>query len=190
MFTKLKMKVLSLSAQIFPVLLAVVPLLLVLVGLPALAQDAGVLDPNVTVLKDLQLPTDPTDLGQLAGVIVSAVMVGRYGLAVSLGVTLVITALRTWVPETTKFGAWMKTRLGAIVMNFGFSLGMAFGTAFLAHTTLTLDIALRAVQVALSAAGGWSIYKAIREELDEKKAAAAGAAAAATPSAVDEHLNK
>lgn len=190
MFTKLKMKVLNLSARVFPVLLAVVPVLLVLCGLPALAQDGGLLDPNVTVLKDLVLPSDPTDIGQLAGVIISAVMGGRYGLAVSLGVTLAITAMRRWVPETTKFGRWMQTRLGAIIMNFSVSLSMAFGTAFLSHSTLTLDIALRAIQVAFTAAGGWSIYKAIREELDERKVAAAGAAAAATPSAVDENLNK
>jgi hypothetical protein len=174
----------TLAARALPLALKLAPVVLVLVAGLALADAA-----SSTHLQDLTLPSDPTDLGALAGVLVTAVMQGRWGVVVSLGVTLLVAALRKFVPTSTKFGAWMHGRIGAIVFNFATSLGLAFAAVFVSGSPITVDVVVRALQVALTAAGGWTIYKAIREEIEERAAAKAGAAAA-EPGNVSGNLDK
>lgn len=130
---------------------------------------------------------DPNDLGAIANLIWNAIMTKNWGLCASLAVLFSVAALRKWVPEHTVVGKWLRTRLGGIITNFAVTLAGAFSTMFLSGHTLSAEMVFKAVSVSLTAAGGWAIYKNIRDAMDEKKAAKAGEAAAATPA---DTLNK
>lgn len=126
------------------------------------------------------------DFGALAKLIWDAVMNKQWGLVASLAILLAVAALRKFVPETTKVGAWLRTKLGGIVTNFAITLSGAFATAFMSGHTFSADLVFKALSVALTASGGWAIYKNVREALDEKKAQEKGADAAKKP---DDTLN-
>lgn len=127
------------------------------------------------------LPFDPSDPGSVAKMLMDAVMNKQWGIVISLSITAAIALLRKYTPEASKFGVWMRGKLGALILNFTFTLGTAFVTLFLSGGTISLDLVLKAVTVALTASGGWSMFKAISEAIAEKKAQAAGAAATADP---------
>lgn len=133
------------------------------------------------------LPGDPTDIGAMANLILGAVMNKQWGLLASLLVLLTVAGLRKWVPETSKLGGWLRTKLGGIIANFAVTLSGTFATMFLAGAPFSFDMVLKALSVALSAAGGWAIFKNVSEAMDELKAQKTGLAAAAAP---DDTLNK
>lgn len=124
---------------------------------------------------------DPTDVQAMAKLVLDAVMNKQWGLLASLAVLITVSSLRKYVPEHTKVGLWFRTKLGGIISAFAVSLSGAFATLFLAGGVFSLDMVLKALSVALGASGGWSIWKNVREALDEKKAQEAGTDAAAAP---------
>ena len=136
------------------------------------------------------LPADLTDLGAMGKLILDAVQNKNYGLLASLVVLLAVAALRKWTPETSKLGAWLKSKLGGMVTSLALSLGGAFATAFMAGASFSLELCLKALTVALTASGGWAIYKNFREALDEGKAQTAGVEASENKAKVEETLNK
>jgi len=121
------------------------------------------------------LPADFTDLGAIAKLAYDAVMNKQWGLLASVVIAALIAGLRKWVPESTKVGAWLRTKLGAIVTNFALSLASAFATAFAAGASFSADLVFKALSVAFAASGGWAIYKNITEAVAESKAQKAGA---------------
>lgn len=124
---------------------------------------------------------DFTDPGAVAKVLLDAVMNKQWGIVVSLAITALIAMLRKWVPEGTVVGKWFRTKLGAIITNFGISLGGAFLALFLAGAPFSFALVLKALSVALTAAGGWTVFKNVTEAINEKKASDAGAAATVKP---------
>lgn len=147
-----------------------VVLAVLLVPLFALAQDA-----IAPVL------ADPTDIHQMAQLILNAIMTKQWGLLASLATLIIVAALRKWVPEKTKVGLWFRTRLGGIIMAFVTTTSGAFATAFLAGVPFSLDMVLKVLSITLTASGGWAIFKNVRDAIDEKKAQAAGTEATQTP---------
>lgn len=124
------------------------------------------------------LPQDPTDLGAMAKLIWDAIMAKQWGLVASLAVLLIVAGLRKWLPEKSKVGAWVRSRIGGIVSNFLLTLAGAFATMFLAGQTFSADMVFKALTVSLTASGGWAIFKNVRDAIEEAKAAKAGADAA------------
>lgn len=116
------------------------------------------------------LPADLTDLGAIAKVAYDAVMNKQWGLLVSVVMAAVVASLRKWVPERTKFGVWLRTKLGAIITNFALSLATAFATMFLAGQPFSADLVFKALSVALAASGGWAVWKNLTEAIQEAKA--------------------
>lgn len=153
-------------------LLALTVLAILLVPFLAFAQaDAGI----APVL------ADPTDIHQMAALVLNAVMQKQWGLLASLATLITVASLRKYVPEKTKVGAWFRTRLGGIVMAFVTTASGAFATAFLAGAPFSLDMVLKVLSVTLAASGGWAIFKNVRDAIDEKKAMAAGTDAVKVP---------
>lgn len=142
---------------------------------------------ETSAIPTVTLPSDFTDLGAMGKLVLDAVQNKNYGLLASLIVLLTVSALRKWIPESTKVGAWFKSKFGGILTNFALSLGGAFATAFLAGASFNTALAFQALTVALTASGGWAIYKNLREALDEGKAQTAGVEAAKAP---ESNLNK
>lgn len=136
------------------------------------------------------LPTDFTDVGAMGKLVFDAIENRNWGLVASLLVVFVIAAGRRWIPEHTKVGKFLASRLGAILTNFGISFGGAFATMFLASAQFDIKMIWTALTVALTASGGWAIWKNVRDAIAEKKAANAGGEVAADPKKVEEELNK
>jgi hypothetical protein len=164
---------LRLASRLFPILFAVLATLVVLLPVRALAQDVAPASPS--------LPADPTDVTAMARLILDAVMNKQWGLLASLAVLVTVAMLRKYVPEKTKLGVWFRTRVGGIVTALLTSAAGAFATAFLAGAPFSLDLVLKALSVMLAASGGWSIFKNLRDALDEKKAQDKGREAASKP---------
>lgn len=137
-----------------------------------------------------QLPADFTDVGGVAKSVFDAVQNHQWGLVASLGVLLVIALTRKFTSETSKFGVWVNSKLGALISNFVLSFGGAFATMFAAGQPFTWKMVLQAFTIALTASGGWSIWKNFNEAMEERKAQAAGTAVAADPSKTTDTLNK
>lgn len=133
------------------------------------------------------LPSDPTDLGAMAKLAFDAVINKQWGLLAALLVTVTVASLRKFVPETTKVGTWLRSKLGGIITNFVLSLSGAFSAMLMSGAPFSVDLVFKAVSIALTASGGWAIYKNISEAVGEAKAAKAGVVAAETPA---ETLNK
>lgn len=127
------------------------------------------------------LPADPTDIHAMAQLVLTAIMAKQWGLLASLLVLVTVASLRKYVPESTKVGAWFRTKLGGILTAFVLSLAGAFATLFLAGAPFSGALVLKALSISLGASGGWSIWKNIREALDEKKAQSAGTDATKAP---------
>lgn len=140
-----------------------------------------------TVAHNVTAPVDITDLGAVAQNVWEAIINRQWGVVASLGVVLVILAARKMIPETTAVGKWVNGRIGAIVLNFALSFGAAFATMFAAGQPFSAVMLFKALSVALSAAGGWAIWKNVNDAIQEKKAQAAGEVAARSP---DDTLNK
>lgn len=120
------------------------------------------------------LPQDPTDLGAMAKLIWDAIMAKQWGLVASLAVLLTVAGLRKWLPEKSKVGAWVRTRIGGILSNFVLTLAGAFATMFLAGQVFSADMVFKALTVSLTASGGWAVFKNIRDAVEEAKAAKQG----------------
>jgi hypothetical protein len=156
-------------------MLNVIPLFVVTalcLPLTALAQEVV---PSATV------PLDFTDPGAVGKLLFDAVMNKQWGIVVALTITALIAMLRKWVPEGTVLGKWFRSKLGAIITNFAISLGGAFITLFMAGVPFSLGVVLKALSIAFTAAGGWTIFKNLTEAINEKKASNAGNAAASKP---------
>lgn len=143
-----------------------------------------------TVPHEVPAPVDFTDLGAVAQNVWEAIINRQWGLVASLGVVLIILAARRFVPAETAVGAWIASKLGAVISNFVLSFGAAFATMFAAGQSFTSVMLFKALSVALSAAGGWAIWKNVNEAIQEKKAQTAGEAVAADPKKVEDTLNK
>lgn len=133
------------------------------------------------------LPADFNDFGAVAKAVFDAVENQQWGLVASLGVLLLVVALRRLTPETSKFGQWVNSKFGGIISNFVLSFGGAFATMFAAGQQFSGIMLLKAFSIALGASGGWAIFKNAREAFEERKAQAAGVAAAVDPK---DELNK
>ena len=161
----------------------------VLVPTLALAQDAG-MDAGVAPTVGTILPpiADPSsDPGAVIQLVYSTIMNKQWGALVALLVTLIVWALRRFVPATSGFGAFLSSKLGGMISNFLLSAGGITASALLAGAPFTFDVVSKIVVATLVAAGGWAIIKNFTEALDERKAQAAGAAAAKAPT---DTLNK
>lgn len=164
---------------------AVAFFLLLLLPLTALAQlDGGVgaaLAPLASDPTALALPADPGDLGAWFKLLYAAVMGKNWWLLASLGIVFVVSAVRRWVPEKTKVGIWLRGKLGGLITNFTSTFGSGLAVMLLAGQPFSVDLLFKALGIALAAAGGWSVFKTIREAIVEKKAAEDGKAAASNP---------
>lgn len=149
--------------------------------------DAGIQDLVHDANVPVQLPADLTDVGALAQTVFNAVENHQYGLVASLAIIFVIVLLKKFTPDTSKVGAWMHSRIGTIVLNFTFAFSGAIATTFAAAQPFGLKTVLQALTVALTAAGGWAIFKNVQDDLAERKAQKAGLEAARSP---EDTLNK
>ena len=168
-----------------PLALAFACLLIAFVPMLAFAQDAGTgaMDAPVIPPVDLgALATDPLNPEVLARFVLDAVVSKNWGLLAAVLGAAAIAALRKYVPSTTVVGKWLSSKLGGIIANFLLQLSLAFGTLFIAGGQISLSLVVKALTIAVTASGSWSIYKNIKEALDDAKAQSAGAAAAAAPS--------
>lgn len=163
-------KFLLLAARYTPALVTVVTLF----ALVALAQptDAGVISAPAL---------DLTSEEVLARLVLDSVVNKQWGLLVSVLLTGIVALSRRYVPESTKVGAWLRSKAGGIVSTLLFSLGGAFTMQFVAHVPFSADMVLRAITVALSANGAWSVWKNLKEAMGESKATDAGKAAETQP---------
>jgi len=153
----------------------------VFIATVAYAQDAGVSSESIAVLPD------PTDIQNVAGFLVDAALHKNWGFVISFGVTVLVAMLRKWVPESTKVGAWFRSKLGGIVTTFVISFAGAFATMTTNNVPVSLDMLWKGLAMAITASGGWSIYKNVMEAVDEVRAKKAGLAAATSPA---DTLNK
>lgn len=138
----------------------------------------------------VNLPVDLSDLGSDSKAIFDAVQNHQWGLVASLVVLLVVLLLRKYVPETSTFGTWVNSKFGGIISNFVLSFGGAFATMFAAGQQFSVGMLVKAFTIALTASGGWSIWKNLNEALEERKAQAAGQAVAADVKKTTDTLNK
>ena len=132
------------------------------------------------LLAQASLPA-PDDVAGLSQLVISAVQSGNWALVASLVVMGLVAGLRRWVPESTGAGKWLRSKVGGILANLVLSLAGSLATLLLAGGTFSLPLLFQALSVALGASGTWSVYKNIREALDEGKAQAAGEAAQVDP---------
>jgi len=149
------------------------------------ATDAGVSTINgETFTADLAaVIADPSNVEALSKLVLHAIMTGQWGLLVSLLVMGLVAGLRKFIPEASKVGQWLRSKLGGVTTAFTVSLAGAFATSFLAGAPLSWALALKAVSVAFTASGSWAIFKNIREAMTEKKAQEGGVAAETNPPA-------
>lgn len=134
---------------------------------------------------------DAVDPVKLAQLLLEAVNSKNWGLLVSATVTLLVWAARRFVPETTKVGTFLRTRLGGLITNFAFVLGGGFITLFIAHREPTGALIWATLDMVLKAAGGWAIVKNVMDAANEAKAQKAGVAAVAVvPPPPADPLNK
>lgn len=138
------------------------------IALPVFAQDAVA-------------AVDFTNEEALAKLIFDAVENKQWGLLVSLLLTGTVALGRKYIPESTKLGAWLRGKVGAIISTLLLALGGGFTMQFLAGAPFSAAMVLKAVQIALSANGAWSVWKNIKEALGESKAVEAGKAAETKP---------
>jgi len=117
------------------------------------------------------LPTDLTDLSQVGLVLFDAVQNKQWGLLVSFGIAVLIALARKYIPETNPIGKFISTKFGAIISNFTLSLSGAFATMFVAQQPFDVSMIKTAVAIALSASGGWAIYKNLKEAWEEMQTA-------------------
>lgn len=133
------------------------------------------------VLAQLAVPADPTDLASLAQFLISAGQAGQWALLASVAVTALVAGLRKWVPESTSVGKWLRSKLGGVLTSLVLSLSGALSALLVTGAPFTWQLALQALSIALGASGTWSIWKNVREALDEKAAQKAGEKAAENP---------
>ncbi len=155
--------------------------------------DAGIpLNPLNDATAPQAVPA-PENLGDLEGIaknLWEAVINRQWGLVASLAVVLIIVAARKYIPDETPVGVWIRSKIGAIVLNFALAFGGAFATMLAAGQAFSAVMVFKALTIALSAAGGWAIWKNINEAIQEKKAVAAGEAVAADPKKTEDTLNQ
>ena len=142
---------------------------------------------QIAIPHDVAAPTDAADLGAVAQNVFEAVQNRQWGVVASLGVVLTIVLARKFVPEESKAGAWLHSQMGGIFTNFALSFGGALGTALVAGQPFSSLLVFKALNVALSAAGIWAVFKNSKEARETKKAQAAGVVASKNP---DDTLNK
>lgn len=148
----------------------------------SLAPDAGPTVNGGNFAENLaKVLANPDDLNAVAKLVEDAVMSGQWGLLVSLLLTVLLFQLRKRLPETSKVGAWFRSKVGVMVSNLGLALGGGFITAFASGQPLSVALVFKAISIALGSAGIWSTVKAISEARAESAAKDAGAAAAAAP---------
>ncbi len=152
------------------------------------APDAGATNADITALTDKAVTfdfatwtADPANLEAASKLILTAIQHGNWALLVSALVTLIIALLRKFIPAHTIVGKWVASRTGAIVTNLLLSVGGGFTTAFASGEPVSLALVLKALSVAFTAAGIWSVWKNIAEAATAKKAAEAGKAATESP---------
>lgn len=145
--------------------------------------DAGVSETAapVTPPSTPQLPADVGDVGAWLQLLFTALMAKNWWLVASLMVVTAVAGARKWAPEQSELGVLVRSKLGGLASNFLLSFGGTVSTMLLAGQPFTLSVALRGVTVALAAAGGWAIFKNVKEALGERKAQKAGAEAAKDP---------
>lgn len=189
----LKMTVLSVRAFAARFAVRLVPALSLMFSLvllaPTIALGAGFDVPDAAPIEITASPvaasvtclSGPMEhIDVCAQVALDAFVNKQWGLLVSLAVLLIVAGLRKFTPDDSKLGAWFRSKLGAIISNFVLSLGGGFATQFLAGAPFSAALVLKAITVALTASGGWAIYKNLREAINDNKAQRAGTAAAAT----------
>lgn len=153
---------------------------------------AGAVSPDpFALLNQVSVPHDVsgdvTDVGTVAQKVFEGVQNRQWGVVASLGIVLTIALARRFIPEEWKVGAWLHSPMGGITTNFGLAFGGALGTALAAGQPFSSLLVFKALNVALSAAGIWSVFKKSKEAREVKAAQAAGVAATKNP---DDTLNK
>ena len=124
---------------------------------------------------------DFTNEEALFKLVFEAVENRQWGLLVSVLLTGTVALGRKYIPESTQVGKWFRSKVGAIVSTLLLALGGAFTMQFLAGVAFSPAMVLKAVQIALSANGVWSVWKSIKETIAESKAVEAGKVAETKP---------
>lgn len=130
------------------------------------------------------IPPTPVDFSSeeaVAKLVLDAVLNRQWGLLVALILTATVAMLRKYVPAHTKLGSWFKSKVGGVVSTLLLALGGGFVTQLLAHVPFSPEMVVKAISLALSANGLWSVWKNIREAVDESKSSDAGKATETTP---------
>lgn len=136
--------------------------------------DAPVLPPDAALAA---LAADPLNFEVLSRIVLNAVVGRNWGLLVAILAAALLAGLRRWIPATTVVGKWFASKVGIVIMNFALHLALMFATLFMSGGTLSAALILRALTMAVTASGTWSIYKSVAEAVNEAKAQSAGAAA-------------
>ena len=128
-----------------------------------------------------QLVADPLNFELLARFVLHAVTERNWGLLAAILGAALLAALRKFIPKTTVVGKWLESKLGLIVANFLLHLLGALTALFAGGGTFSWALVIKALSIAVTASGSWSIYKSVSEAIAESKAQKAGEAAAASP---------
>ncbi len=98
----------------------------------------------------------PDNLSEFLQLVVSAVAAGKWASVAALVLVATVWALRKFIAPKVPFFA---TGEGGAVLTIATSFGGALATALLAGTAVSGGLILSSLQVALLAAGGWSLLK-------------------------------
>jgi hypothetical protein len=116
---------------------------------------------GVALASDAVVPTDGSLL-DLAKPVYEAILGGQWWLAAMLGLILLTTAVKKYAPG--KIGTWVNGEYGQELSVLLLAFGGAGATALLAAgpgAVLTGALAWAALKVAVGAAGGYSLLKAL-----------------------------
>lgn len=109
-----------------------------------------------------------SDLIEMARPVFNAIMSGQYWLATAGALVLAVALLRRY---GVKRWAWLGSSAGAAVLVIVGAFGAALGSTLAAGAAMSGSVAWVALKVALAAAGGFSLLKALLVPVLERAAA-------------------
>lgn len=125
----------------------------------------------------------PDNIEQFVNLVFDAIKGGNWWLLVALGLVLVVWLVRKLLGPKVP---WLQTQAGGAILNLVISFGGALATVLVTGQPMGWLVALGALKVAFTAAGGWTLVKHLLTLLGGADAAAikadaekAGEAAAA-----------
>lgn len=125
-------------------------------------------------------PVDGSDPSPIFKAVFEAITHRQWDKVAAFGITLLVLAARAFGGNFIPF---LRTKLGGILLTLALGATGTISTALLAGESISLDLIIKGIGIGVTAAGGWSIFKSLREHFMVDKAVAAGAAAASVPPA-------